>query len=165
MRPSNWFYALLLIGTAVPVSSANKKSNDRQIDGFSGPVKIVATRVERNTVELQEPDGPAVVLPAGCEECGYDQDGNRIRFGPGQDQIQFVRDSTGAIIERVVRNEKGEVTGRSVLGPFGSVEDLMYSDRQLESRRTYRYDDRGNIVSVRRTHLYFTCCWRRRPAI
>jgi hypothetical protein len=121
MRTFNWFYALLWIGTALPVSSANKKSNDRQIDGFSGPVKTVSTRVERNPVELQEADGAAVILPAGCEECGYDRDGNRIRFGPGQDQIQFVRDSTGAVLERVVRNEKGEVTGRSVMGPLAQL--------------------------------------------
>lgn len=136
------------MGMTLAVASADKKSTDRQIDGFSGPVKTVSTRVERNAVEVQQPDGPGVILSAGCEECEYDQDGNRIRLGPGQGQTEFVRNSTGAVIERVMRNEKGEVTGRSVMGPFGAVEDLLYSDGQLESRRTYRYDDRGNIIET-----------------
>src|ERR1700680_786678 len=154
MRPVQWVFTLLLIGIALPVSSADKKSNNRQIDGFSGPVKTVSTQVERNPVELQEPDGPAVILPAGCEECDYDQDGKRIRLGQmdgtnfhGQ-STQFIRDSAGIVTERVEQNESGQLTGRSVLGPFGSVEDILYSDGQLTSRRTYRYNDRGNVIEM-----------------
>jgi hypothetical protein len=154
MRPFQWFYTLLLIGTALPVSSADKKSNDRQIDGFTGPVKSVSTRVERKAVEVREPDGPGVILIAGCEECDYDQDGNRIRLGQkdganfhGQ-TTQYVRDSGGIVTERVDQNESGQVTGRSVMGAFGSVEDTQYSDGQLASRRRYRYDDRGNVIEI-----------------
>jgi len=154
MRPLNWLCIPLLIGSAFSVSSADKKSNDRLIDGFSGPVKSVSTKVERNEVKLREPDGPAVILPAGCEECDYDQDGNRIRLGQMDGTnfhghtTQFIRDSGGVVTERIDQNEKGQLTGRSVMGPFGSVEDTVYSDGELASRRTYRYDDRGNIIEI-----------------
>ena len=154
MRPLKWLYIPLLIGTALSVSSADKKSNDSQIDGFSGPVKSVSTRVEKNAVEFREPDGPVVILTAGCEKCGYGQDGNRIRSGQmegtnfrGQ-STRFIRDSSGIVTERVEQNEKGQVTGRSVMGPFGAVEDFQYSDGQLELRRTYRYDDKGNVIEM-----------------
>jgi hypothetical protein len=117
-------------------------------------VKSVSTRVERKAVEFREPDGPAVILTAGCEECNYDLDGNRIRLGQMDGTnfyghtIQFIRDSGGIVTERVDQNEKGQLTGRSVMGPFGSVEDTVYSDGQLASRRTYRYDDRGNVIEI-----------------
>ncbi len=107
MRPLNWLCIPLLIGSAFSVSSADKKSNDRLIDGFSGPVKSVSTKVERNEVKLREPDGPAVILPAGCEECDYDQDGNRIRLGQMDGTnfhghtTQFIRDSGGVVTERM----------------------------------------------------------------
>jgi len=154
MRPPKSLYTLLLIGTVLPVSSADKKSNDRQIDGFSGPVKSVSTRLDKKAAEFREPDGPTVILPAGCEECDYDQDGNRIRLGQMDGTnfyghtTQFIRDSAGVVTERIDQNEKGQLTGRSVMGPFGSVEDTVYSDGQLESRRTYRYDDRGKIIEI-----------------
>ena len=45
---------------------------------------------------------------------------------------QFIRDSAGVVTERIDQNEKGQLTGRSVMGPFGSVEDTVYSDGQLE---------------------------------
>src|SRR6267142_1133757 len=102
MRPPKSLYTLLLIGTVLPVSSADKKSNDRQIDGFSGLVKSVSTRLDKKAAEFREPYGPTVILTAGV------------------------------VTGRIDQSEKGQSTGRSVMGPFGSVEDTVYSDGQLE---------------------------------
>jgi YD repeat-containing protein len=154
MRPPKWLYVPVSMAMALSVCSADKKSIDMQIDGFSGPVKSVSTRVEMNAVEFPGPDGPVVIQTAGCEKCDYDQDGNRIWSGQmegtnfrGQ-STRFIRDANGIVTERVEQNEEGQVIGRSVMGPFGAVEDIQYSDGQQELRRTFRYDDKGNVIEI-----------------
>ncbi len=46
-----------------------------------GPIRSVSTREERTQIEWHQPDGPTVALPAGCPECEYDREGNRIKTG------------------------------------------------------------------------------------
>lgn len=87
--------AVLLIGLGLQASA--QRYTDTQSDGLIGPVRSISTREERTQVDWHQPNGPAVVIPAGCQECDYDIGGNRIRQG------QFLNGEFRGNLTRIVR--------------------------------------------------------------
>jgi hypothetical protein len=77
--PASAAVATLLLGLSLDASEP--KYTDARSDGLFGPIRSVSTREERPQIEWHQPNGPTVALPAGCLECEYDPEGNRIKRG------------------------------------------------------------------------------------
>jgi len=120
-----------------------------------GPIQSVSTREERAQIEWHQPDGPTVALAAGCPECEYDPEGNRIRAGQildGEfrgDVVRFLRDSTGKVIEKIAENNKGEMYRREVIGPYGITEQDGFENGKLISLSFWFYDANGHLTESR----------------
>jgi hypothetical protein len=137
----------------IPVLASIKKSTDAELDGFKGAVKSVST--ERQIVSHtwpRQPDGPAIIYPAGCEVCEYDEEGNAVLRGQNWEtgfvgeKIHYVRDEYGKISQQIVENEKGQPVSNVVMGSLGKIEEKFYQNGVLQSRNKYRRDESGNLI-------------------
>ena len=151
--PASAALATLLLGLSLDTSEP--KYTDARSDGLFGPIRSVSTREERAQIERHQPDGPTVALPAGCPECEYDPEGNRIKTGQiidGEfrgDVVRFLRDSTGKVIEKIAENYNGEMYRREVIGPYGITEQDGFENGKLISRSFWFYDANGHLTESR----------------
>jgi hypothetical protein len=138
---------------AIPVLASSKKSTEAELDGFKGAVKSVST--ERQVVSHtwpRQPDGPAIIYPAGCEVCEYDEEGNAVLRGQNWEtgfvgeKIHYVRDENGKVSQQIVENEKGQLVSNVVMGSLGKTEEAFYQNGVLQSRNKYRRDEGGNLI-------------------
>jgi hypothetical protein len=155
MRSSLSGVALAILFLPVSLSASEPKYTDARNDGLLGPIRSVSTREERAQIEWHQPDGPTVALPASCQECEYDLEGNRIRTGQiidGEfrgDVIRLLRDNTGKVIEKIVENYKGEMYRREVIGPYGITEQAGFENGKQISRSLWFYDGNGHVSEYR----------------
>lgn len=102
-------------------------------------------------IEWHQPNGPTVALPAGCAECEYDPEGNRIKRGQiidgesREDVVRFLRDSTGKVIEKITENYRGEMYRREVIGPYGITEQHEFENGKQISQSFWFYDANGHL--------------------
>jgi len=92
-----------------------------------------------------------VALPAGCAECEYDPQGNRIKTGQIIDgefrgeTVRLLRDSAGKVIEKIAENHKGEMFRREVFGPYGITEQYEFDEGRQVYRSFWFYDGNGHL--------------------
>ena len=145
--------AMLLL--VLSLDASEPKYSDARSDGFLGPIRSVSTKEERVRIEWHQPDGPTVALSAGCPECEYDLEGNRVKTGQtidGEwrgDTMRLMRDSAGKVIEKIAENYKGEVYSREVLGPYGIQEEDLFKDGNRISQSLWFYDSDGHVSEYR----------------
>jgi hypothetical protein len=100
----------------------------------------------------RQPDGPAIIYPAGCEVCEYDEEGNAVLRGQNWEtsfvgkKIHYVRDENGKVNQLIVGNEKGQLVSNVVMGSVGKIEEEFYQNGVLQSRNKYRRDESGNLI-------------------
>jgi hypothetical protein len=141
-----------LILIRVPLQASGPRNTDAQCDGLIGPVQSISTKVERTQLDWRQPDGPAVVLGVGCQECEYDVEGNRIKSGQilnGEfrgDFTRILRNETGQVTEKIEENYKGELVRREVMGAYGITEEDFYEKGKQTSRTTLSYDGNGHVA-------------------
>ena len=147
--------ALAILFLPVCLRASEPKYTDARSDGLFGPIRSVSTREERVQIQWHQPDGPTVALPAGCPECEYDPEGNRIKIGQiidgefGGDVVRFLRDSTGRVVEKIAENYKGEMNRREVIGPYGITEQDGFENGKQISRSLWFYDGNGHVSEFR----------------
>jgi hypothetical protein len=155
MRSSLSGVALAILFLTVPLSASEQKYTDARSDGLLGPIRSVSTREERAQIEWHQPDGPTVALPASCQECEYDLEGNRIKAGQivdGEfrgDVVRFLRDNAGKVIEKIAANYKGEMYRREVIGPYGITEQDLFENGKQISQSVWFYDANGHVSEYR----------------
>src|SRR6266536_775921 len=81
--------------------------------------------------------------------------GNRIKTGQiingefrGED-VRFLRDRGGKVIEKIAENYKGEMYRSEVIGPYGVTEQENYENGKLISRSFWFYDANGHLYESR----------------
>jgi hypothetical protein len=138
---------------AISVLASGTKSTDAELDGFKGAVQSVST--ERQVVSHtwpRQPDGPAIIYPAGCDVCQYDEAGNAVLRGQNWEtgfvgeKIHYVLDENGKVSQQIVENEKGQLVSNVVMGSLGKIEEEFYQNGGLQSRNKYRRDETGNLI-------------------
>jgi hypothetical protein len=144
-------FSLLL---AAPLLASGRKWTDAENMGFAGPVKSVSTTSQKFMREPAQPDGPTIVYPLPCGECGFDREGNLVRSGwtvngsfSGTVEHRIL-DAQGRVHEEVRENEKGEATSRNVYiyGPAGKVQGETFINGKLFNSTASTYDDRGGLI-------------------
>jgi hypothetical protein len=147
--------ALTILFLPVLLCASEPKYTDARSDGLFGPIRSVSTREERAQIEWHQPNGPTVALPASCQECEYDLEGNRIKTGQiiaGEfrgDVVRLTRDSTGKVIEKIAENFKGEMYRREVIGPYGITEQDLFENGKQISQAFWFYDANGHLSEFR----------------
>jgi hypothetical protein len=137
----------VLLSVTLSLYAQKPQVTDREKDGLSGPVRSVSTTREPTQVKYQLPDGPGIPMPNSPLDSEYDQEGRRTWSGSNNSsRSRYVKDSSGAVIEQVDENEKGEPWRRLLFGPFGPIEAQVLTDSHWSTRETHRYDNRGNVV-------------------
>ena len=129
MRILHWVLPLPLVLAAV-VFAQQKQKTEAQMDGFTGPVRSVSTRVVMARVKWQQPAGPSLITPVFCRECEYTPDGYRASAGQITDngefvgeKVEFVRNGQGHVVERTFANAHESAMSRQErFGPHGQVE-------------------------------------------
>jgi hypothetical protein len=146
------FVALFLVVAAFPARASSKKWTDAELDGFKGAVKSVSTNVQVLESHPDSIDHPVIAHPVWCPVCEYDEAGNSIKQGQNFDgrfvgeTSQYVRNEDGTIREKISVTEKGQVSQKIALGPFGMTEREYYLNGVLQDRQTFRYDQSGNLI-------------------
>jgi hypothetical protein len=141
--------AVVLLPAFVLADQANR--TDAQQADLLGPIRSVSTRVERTAVDWHQPDSATIGSLASPGELLYDSTGNRITQGEFRDgqfhgaTVEITRDENGRVIERIDVNEKGEVVGREVFGPFGPTEQISCVNGKQLARSTWSYDANGHV--------------------
>jgi len=136
-----------LLSATLSLYAQRPQPADREKDGLSGPVRSVSTTREPTQVTLQLPDGPGIPMPNSYLKSEYDQEGRRTWSGSNNSmRSRYVKDSSGAVIEQVDENEKGEPWRRLLFGPFGPTEEQVLTDGHWHAHEIHRYDDKGNVV-------------------
>jgi hypothetical protein len=112
---------------------------------------VVTTRHAGHAVRWSQPAGPAIVIPAWCRVCDYDQDGYRTRSGDileGKfigDLISLQRDNDGHVFARhAVDASTGATVRDERIGPYGSTELAAFSNGKPIAQQTFAYDQNGH---------------------
>ena len=80
---SRWLTSILWLLLAMPLFGSGKKWTDAESLDFAGPVKSVTTTRQTFIREPMQPDGPTIIHPLFCEECGFDRQGNEVTSKSG----------------------------------------------------------------------------------
>ncbi|HEV2577667.1 MAG TPA: hypothetical protein VGU25_10690 [Acidobacteriaceae bacterium] len=130
--------------------AAPAAKTDAQMGGFSGPIKVVMTTREMSGGEWRQPDGPGLVLPAGCDYCEFAPDGSFTKAGQFQGGnfrgtlTSYDRDAKGRIVrQRDVDAETAALMREVVFGPFGKTEETHYRNGKVDYRMQIWYDANG----------------------
>lgn len=163
MRPLRRSLILLFLigGFSLSALAQRQDLTDAQRVDLAGSVKSVSTETTRTDVVWSQPGGPALIIPVWCQECEFDPNGNRTKFGQmfdGRFQGEIVHllfDGQGRVTERIAEDaSSGETIRHEIVGPFGNMEESHYqchSDGNCERARVrYVYLDakRRNPQSV-----------------
>jgi hypothetical protein len=146
--------SLLFGGIAFCSSAQQQNLTDAPRVDFIGPVKYVSTQVTAATdVVWSEPGGPTLVLPNWCQECEFDTNRNRTKFGQiidGRFQgetVHLLFDGQGRVTERIAQDvSTGQTIRREIVGTFGNTEESFYRDGELQSRTLFSYDQYGHRI-------------------
>jgi hypothetical protein len=143
---------LLISGFSLS-SLAQQNLTDAQRVDLAGPVKSVSTETTRTDVVWSQPGGPTLAIPIWCQECEFDPNGNRTKFGQmidGRFQGEIVHllfDGQGHVTERIADDTStGETIRREIVGPFGNTEESFYRNGELQSRTLFSYDQYGHRI-------------------
>lgn len=144
---------LLILALTVPhLFASNANLADAERDGFRDAVRSVSTRIERFGGDPDAANHPVIVYQAMCEVCEYDEEGNSVKRGQNFEgkflgnTTRYVRNQDGVIQEKILVDERGQVSQRISLGPVGKTEELDYREGVLQDRQTFRYDEHGNLI-------------------
>jgi hypothetical protein len=143
--------AVFLVG--VSVTATETKTSDARNDGFFGPIRSVSTKQEPSQIDWHQPAGFSIVLPVWCIDCEYDEQGNRIKTGMTIDGVwqgeivQILQHDDR--IERIAKNNNGEVCRREIVGPYGILEQEGYENGKRISQSNWFYDANGHLSAFR----------------
>ena len=149
----------IVVGTLVVFATLGwaQKSAQTQAegDGLAGPVKSISTLVQMSDVNFIQPNGPALILPLWCRECAYSPDGYQTRFGDNVDghfvgeTMALTRDADGRVTEVLMTNvQTGQPEQDTIMGAFGKVEEISYSNGKILQQQTFRYDEYGQVLET-----------------
>ena len=143
----------LIGGLSLSALAQQHHLTDAERVDLAGPVKSVSTETTRTDVVWSQPGGPTLAIPIWCQECEFDANGNRTRFGQrvdGRFQGEVVRllfDGQGHVTERVAEDAStGATIRREVVGPFGNMEEFHYNGGKLQSHVVFAYDEYGHRI-------------------
>ena len=155
MRPLQRSLILLFLigGFSLSALAQRQDLTDAQRVDLAGSVKYVSTETTRTDVVWSQPGGPALIIPVWCQECEFDPNGNRTKFGQmfdGRFQGEIVHllfDGQGRVTERIAEDaSSGETIRHEIVGPFGNTEESRYKDGELQSRTVISYDEYGHKI-------------------
>ena len=116
-------------------------------------MKSVSTETTRTDVVWSQPGGPTLAIPIWCQECEFDPNGNRTKFGQmidGRFQGEIVHllfDGQAHVTEPIADDTStGETIRRETVGPFGNTEESFYRNGELQSRALFSYDQYGHKI-------------------
>ena len=146
--------SFLFAGISFCTPAQQQNLTDVQRVDLTGPVKCVSTETTAATdVVWSQPGGPSLVIPIWCQECEFDVNGNRTKFGQifnGRfegETVQLLLDGQGHVTERIAQDPvTGETIRREIAGPFGNTEESSYRAGMLQSRIVYTYDQYGHRI-------------------
>ena len=145
--------AVLFSGLCLSALGQQQSLTDVQRVDLAGPVKSVSTETTRTDVVWSQPGGPTLAIPIWCQECEFDPNGNRTKFGQmidGRFQgeiIHLLLDGQGHVTERIAEDAStGETTRREIVGPFGNTEEFHYRNGELQSHVIFTYDPYGHRI-------------------
>lgn len=151
MRGLRCSTCVAVVWVAASVCAQKPPRTDADLGRFSGPIKSVMTGREMHGVRWQQPDGPGLVWPAGCEYCEFAPDGSFTKAGQMvngsfRGTITFSdRDANGRIVhQREVDAETGTQMREVSFGPFGRTENIEYQlNGKVNNRAKFWYDAKG----------------------
>ncbi len=150
---------LLFLFAGSTFLSAQKPQTQASIDGFSGSIRSVSSASAYTHIQWGQPGGPTLVTPLWCQDCEYDRDGTRTKFGQivekkfvGQN-ILLSHDASGRVTERFVTDAaSGTLQEHDIMGPFGRLEQTTFINGKPEWKSLFTYDSNGNMSDWRSYH-------------
>jgi len=142
---------LLMVLVSAAGWASDEKKTDAQRNGLTGPVRMVSVREGKTEFEMNQTDWPGVLGIGDCKDCEYDRKGTLTRDGQEVEgefrgvRYKITRDERGNIVEQVTLDANGEITGRTVYGPYGIIEQNEYIGGVREIHAEWSYDSNGHL--------------------